>query len=161
MRRSRPGRTTARSYSSHGGGHSMSTKTRRDFIKQAAMGTAAFLAYPTARVLGANERVRLAMIGVGQRGQELLKQTLGIPSVQVVAVADVYTRRFDEARKISPVLQTVNDYRRILDMKDIDGVLVASPLHIHARHFLETPAPGEGVDFDKKKKQVIFSLRLN
>src|SRR6202142_2046004 len=149
MRRSRPGRTTARSYSSHGGGHSMSTKTRRDFIKQAAMGTAAFLAYPTARVLGANERVRLAMIGVGQRGQELLKQTLGIPSVQVVAVADVYTRRFDEARKISPVLQTVNDYRRILDMKDIDGVLVASPLHIHARHFLDTLAAGKDLYSEK------------
>ena len=56
----------------------MSKNTRRDFIKQAAMGTAAFLAYPTARVLGANERVRLAMIGVGSRGQELLKQTLDL-----------------------------------------------------------------------------------
>jgi predicted dehydrogenase len=98
------------------------------------------MAYPTARVLGANERIRLAIIGVGLRGQELLKQTLTLPSAQVVAVADVYTRRFDEARKISPGLQTVNDYRRILDMKDIDGVLVATPLHIHARHFLDTLA---------------------
>ena len=43
----------------------MSKNTRRDFIKQAALGTAAFMAYPTARVLGANERVRLAMIGAG------------------------------------------------------------------------------------------------
>jgi hypothetical protein len=53
----------------------MSKNTRRDFIKQAALGTAAFMAYPTARVLGANERIRLAMIGVGLRGQELLKNS--------------------------------------------------------------------------------------
>ena len=127
----------------------MSEHTRRDFIKQAAVGTAAFLASPTARVLGANDRVRLAMIGVGTRGQELLKQTLGIPSVQVVTVADVYTRRFDEARKIVPGVQTVNDYRRVLDMKDIDGVLVASPLHIHARHFLDTLAAGKDLYSEK------------
>src|SRR6478609_1289150 len=124
-------------------GAGMSKNTRRDFIRQAAVGTAAYLAYPTASTLGANERVRLALIGAGQRGQELLRQTLEIPSAQVVAVADVYTRRFDEARKISPGLQTVNDYRRILDMKDIDGVLVASPLHLHARHFLDTLAAGK------------------
>lgn len=127
----------------------MSTNTRRDFIKQAAAGAAAFLAYPTASVLGANDRVRLAMIGAGSRGQELLKQTLELPNAQVVAVADVYTRRFDEARKISPGLQTVNDYRRILDMKDIDGVLVASPLHIHARHFLDTLAAGKDLYSEK------------
>jgi predicted dehydrogenase len=127
----------------------MSTNTRRDFIKKAAAGAAAFLAYPTASVLGANDRVRLAMIGVGSRGQELLKQTLELPNAQVVAVADVYTRRFDEARKISPGLQTVDDYRRILDMKDIDGVLVASPLHIHARHFLDTLAAGKDMYSEK------------
>src|ERR1700732_3247614 len=51
------------------------------------------------------------MIGFGLRGQELLKHTLTLPNAQVVAVADVYTRRFDEARKISPALQTVGDYR--------------------------------------------------
>jgi predicted dehydrogenase len=127
----------------------MSENTRRDFIKKAAVGTAAFLAYPTARVLGANQRVRLAIIGVGSRGQELLKQTLELPNAQVVAVADVYTRRFDEARKLSPNLQTVKDYRRILDMKDIDGVLVASPLHIHARHFLDTLAAGKDLYSEK------------
>ncbi len=127
----------------------MATNSRRDFIKQAALGTAAFMAYPTARVWGANERVRLAMIGVGLRGQELLKQTLTLPNAQVVAVADVYTRRFDEARKISPGLQTVSDYRRILDMKDIDGVLVATPLHIHARHFLDTLAAGKDLYSEK------------
>jgi predicted dehydrogenase len=123
--------------------------TRRDFIKKAAVGTAAFLAYPTARVLGANDRVRVAIIGPGQRGQELLRQTLGIPSMQVVAAADVYNRRFDEARQKIPNIQTFGDYRRVLDMKDIDGVIIASPLHIHARHFLDSLAAGKDVYSEK------------
>ena len=133
----------------------MSKNTRRDFIKQAAVGTASFLAYPAARVLGANERVRLAIVGVGLRGQELLKQTLTLPNAQVVVVADVYTRRFHDARKISSGLQTVSDYRRVLDMKDIDGVLVATPLHIHARHFLDMLAAGKDL---YSEKTMIWSI---
>ena len=43
----------------------------------------------------------------------------------------------------------MSDYRRILDMKDIDGVLVASPLHIHARHFLDTLAAGKDLYSEK------------
>jgi predicted dehydrogenase len=127
----------------------MSNNSRREFIKQAALGTAALMAYPKSNVLGANDRVRLAIIGIGSRGQELLRQTLELPNAQVVAVADIYTRRFDEAKRISPGLQTVNDYRRILDMKDIDGVLVASPLHIHARHFTDTLAAGKDLYSEK------------
>jgi predicted dehydrogenase len=123
--------------------------TRRDFIKKAAVGTAAFLAYPTAPVLGANDRVRVAIIGAGQRGQELVRQTLGIPRIQVVAAADVYNRRFDEVRQKVPGIQTFGDYRRVLDMKDIDGVIIASPLHIHARHFLDSVAAGKDVYSEK------------
>ena len=73
----------------------MTDNTRREFIKQAALGTTAFLAMPSARVLGANERVRIGMIGVGGRGEELLEQVLEIPNTQVVAIADVYSRRRD------------------------------------------------------------------
>ncbi len=131
----------------------MSQNTRRDFIKQAAAGTAAFLAYPTAqgaaRVPGANDRVRVAIVGVGSRGQDLLRQALEVPSLQVVAVADVYTRRLEEAKKIAPGLQTFDDHRRVLDMKDIDGVIVATPLHIHARHFLDTLAAGKDLYAEK------------
>jgi predicted dehydrogenase len=128
----------------------MTENTRRDFIKKTALGTAAFLT-PTlaANALGANDRVRIAMIGAGSRGQELLHQTLVTPGMQVVAIADVYTRRLDEAKQIIPGVQTFADYRRVLDMKDIDGVMVASPLHIHARHFLDTVAAGKDLYAEK------------
>ncbi len=127
----------------------MTENTRRDFIRQAALGTAALMAYPPASVLGANDRVRVGMIGVGGRGQDLLHEILEVPNAQVVAIADVYTRRWDEAKKIAPGIETVGDYRRLLDRKDIDAVIVASPLHIHARHFLDTLAAGKDLYSEK------------
>ncbi|HUJ31467.1 MAG TPA: Gfo/Idh/MocA family oxidoreductase [Candidatus Acidoferrum sp.] len=123
--------------------------TRRDFMKQAALGTAAFLAAPTSRVLGANDRVRVGMIGVGGRGQDLLRQVIAVPNVDLVAIADVYTRRWAEARHIAPGIDAVSDHRRLLDRKDIDAVIVASPLHIHARHFLDTLAAGKDLYSEK------------
>lgn len=123
--------------------------TRRDFLKQAAMGTAAVLAYPAATVLGANDRVRVGMIGVGDRGNDLLGQVLPLHNVEVVAMADVYSRRRDQAKTRVPGIQTFDDHRRILDMKDIDGVIVASPLHIHTRHFLDTLAASKDLYSEK------------
>ncbi len=122
---------------------------RRDFMKKAALGTAALLVQPTSRVLGANDRVRLGMIGIGGRGQELLHQVLAVPNAQLVAVADIYSRRRDEARQAAPGIQTFNDHRRLLDLKDIDGVIVSSPLHLHARHFLDTVAAGKDLYSEK------------
>ena len=124
-------------------------KTRRDFVKQSVLGTAAFLAYPPERVLGANDRVRVGMIGVGGRGQELLNQVLELRDIQLVAIADIYGRRREEAKKAAPGIQTLDDHRRLLDMKDIDGVIVASPLHIHARHFMDTLAAGRDLYAEK------------
>ena len=64
-------------------------------------------------------------------------------------MADIYSRRRDQAKSKVPGIQTFDDYRRLLDMKDIDGVIVASPLHIHARHFLDTLAAGKDLYAEK------------
>lgn len=127
----------------------MADNTRRDFIKQAALGAAAFLVYPPSRVIGANERVRVGMIGVGGRGQELLKQVQQVSQAQLVAIADIYSRRRDEAKQMAPGIETLDDHRRLLDRKDIDAVIVASPLHIHARHFVDTLAAGKDLYSEK------------
>ncbi len=127
----------------------MVNNTRRDFLKQTALGTAALLAYPPSHVLGANERVRVGMIGVGNRGQDLLDEVKAVPNVQLVAIADVYRGRFEEAKKMAPGILTFDDHRRLLDMKDIDAVIVASPLHTHARHFLDTLAAGKDLYSEK------------
>jgi len=89
------------------------------------------------------------MIGVGNRGQDLLKEIMAVPNTQVVAIADVYSRRHDEAKKMAPGISTFNDHRRLLDMKDLDAVIVASPLHTHARHFIDTLAAGKDLYSEK------------
>ena len=127
----------------------MTDHSRRTFLKQAAMGTAAVLAYPTSTVLGANDRIRVGMIGVGDRGTDLLGQIRAVPGVDLVAMADVYSRRRDQAKEKVPGIQTFDDHRRLLDMKDVDAVIVASPLHIHTRHFLDTLAAGKDLYSEK------------
>jgi predicted dehydrogenase len=126
----------------------MTDSTRRDFIRATAVGAAALLASPS-RTLGANDRVRVGMIGVGARGQDLLKQLLEVPNAQLVAIADVYSRRRDEARQLAPGIQTLDDHRRLLEMKDLDGIIVASPLHLHAHHFLDVLAAGKDLYSEK------------
>jgi predicted dehydrogenase len=130
-------------------GAQMTDQTRRTFLKQAALGTAAVLAYPPSTVLGANDRVRVGMIGVGDRGNDLLGQVRGVHGVELVAMADVYSRRREEAKSKVSGIQTFDDHRRLLDMKDIDAVIVASPLHCHARHFLDTLAAGKDLYSEK------------
>ena len=127
----------------------MTANTRREFLKNAAIGAAALAAYPPASVLGANDRVRVGMIGVGGRGEELLKQVLEVPNAQLVAIADVYSRRRDRAKELAPGIQTFSDHRRLLDMKDLDGVIVATPLHIHSKHFHDTLAAGKDLYSEK------------
>jgi predicted dehydrogenase len=89
------------------------------------------------------------VIGFGARAQELVRQVLALPGVDLVAAADVYTRRLDEARQLSTGIRTFDDHRRLLDVKDIDAVIVASPLHIHCRHFVDTVAAGKDLYSEK------------
>ncbi|HUO13524.1 MAG TPA: Gfo/Idh/MocA family oxidoreductase [Verrucomicrobiae bacterium] len=126
----------------------MSDQTRRTFLKQTAVGAAAVALAPSS-VLGANDRVRVGMIGVGDRGNDLLGQVRGVHGVELVAMADVYSRRREQAKNRVPGIQTLDDHRRVLDMKDIDAVIVASPLHCHARHFLDTLAAGKDLYSEK------------
>ena len=127
----------------------MANNTRREFLKQTAAGTAVLFAYPPSSVLGANDRVRVGVIGAGNRGQDLLAEVLAVPNVEVVAMADVYRGRFAEVKKKAPNIATFDDHRRLLDLKDLDAVIVASPLHTHARHFLDTLGAGKDLYSEK------------
>jgi len=75
--------------------------SRRHFIEGAATGLAG-AALASSRVLGANDRIRIGIIGPGARGKQLMKQALACPNTEIVGVADVYTRRLDETKRIAP-----------------------------------------------------------
>ncbi len=127
---------------------------RRAFLGSVIGGsTGAFVASTTtaapARVLGSNDRIRIGLIGGGWRGKEILRAALRCPNVEAVAVADVYTRRLDEARSIFPGIATFKDHRALLDDKSIDAVLIATPQHLHALHFVAAIQAGKDVYQEK------------
>jgi predicted dehydrogenase len=125
---------------------------RRAFLQQLT-GSAACLAIggfgPTGRAFGANERIRIGLIGAGSRGQEIFRAALGCPNIEAAAAADVYNRRLEEAKAIAPGIATHRDFRRLLEDKSIDAVLIATPQHQHALNFV--PAIQAGKDVYQEK----------
>jgi predicted dehydrogenase len=121
---------------------------RRNFLATAAAGAAAVTLAPS-RVLGANNRVRIGIIGAGSRGQDDIHTAIKLPDVEFVAIADVYSRHRDEAKAIAPTAEAYDDARRLLDRHDIDGVIVATPLHLHSKYFHEVIDSGKDLYCEK------------
>src|SRR5580692_7655134 len=121
--------------------------SRRKFISQMASGIAGTLA--TGSVLGANDRIRLGLIGAGDRGMQLVREAITCPNAEVVAFADIYTKRLEDAKKIVPGAQTYLDHRYLLDDKSVDAVLIATPQHLHAEHFIASLDAGKQVYQEK------------
>ena len=87
-----------------------------------------FLASSSAMVLGANDRIRVGVIGTGGRGKYLMKELQKLGGVEFVAVSDVWDQRRDEAEKLAGApLKKYLDHRDVLNHKDIDAVIVATP----------------------------------
>jgi predicted dehydrogenase len=125
---------------------------RREFMGKILGGAATLGAaglFPTGGVLGANDRVRLGLIGAGGRGQEILKAALRCANTELVVVADVYTRRLDEVTQFAPQAKGYSDFRRLLDDRSIDAVLITTPQHQHALNFI--PAIQAGKDVYQEK----------
>ena len=123
------------------------TLDRREFLGMAA-GTLVLAAFPS-RVLGANDRVRIGLIGAGDRGMQVLKDAIVLPDVQCIAAADVYSLRRDQVKALVSSAETYDDPRQLLDRKDIDAVIIALPLHLHAKYFLDSLAAGKDVYCEK------------
>jgi len=123
--------------------------SRRDFLRaSAALSTAA----STGRVLGANDRIRIAVIGTGGRGQWLMKalKKLAPGDMQFVAVCDVYDVRRAEAVKIAgEAAEQYADYKQVLTRKDVDAVIVATPDHWHATVAVDALNAGKDVYVEK------------
>jgi predicted dehydrogenase len=125
---------------------------RRTFVKQMAAATSAVVSgavLSNQNILGANDRIRLGLIGAGSRGTEILRAALHCPTVEVVALADVYTRRLEECQRVVPHAKCFKDFRHLLDDKSIDAVLIATPQHQHALNFVPAIAAGKDVYQEK------------
>jgi len=123
--------------------------TRRTFLTAAsalALGTR----LPGASVQGANDRVRIGVIGTGGRARGLMTQLKPIAGAEITAVCDVYEPRMLQAAEIAgPTAVKVTDYRRILDNREIDAVLIGTPDHWHKTMTLDAVAAGKDVYVEK------------
>lgn len=112
--------------------------------------SAAFTAASRARVLGANERIRLAGLGTGGRCRYLLSLANKIGGCEIVAVCDVYAPRRAEAReKLAPQSREYLDYREVLERNDIDAVVIGSPDHWHVPMSIDSVRAGKDVYVEK------------
>ena len=123
--------------------------SRRKFLGKVATGLAGTLAAVPARALGASDRLRVGIIGVGDRGLELLNQIRVCDNAEVVAFADVYTKRLEKAASFAPNAATFADYRRVLDDSSIDAIVIATPPHLHAEQFAAALDAGKHVYQEK------------
>jgi predicted dehydrogenase len=108
---------------------------RRDFLAHAAQAAAVVstTALGASRVLGANGRVNVGLIGCGGRGMTVAKLMAEVPNVRFTAVCDVYDVHSARAQEwAGPGCQSYRDFRRLLDRKEVDAVLIATPDHWHA-----------------------------
>lgn len=94
-------------------------------------------------------RARVALIGTGSRGQYHLHNLKLIPHAEVVALCDNYEPHLKQALELFPAARTYTDYRKLLEAKDIDGVIIATPLNWHAPIVLDALAAGKHVFCEK------------
>lgn len=126
---------------------------RRHFIKQVAQAAATVStvsAFSADRVIGANDRVHVALIGCGGRGRLVSRLMREAPNVDFVAVCDVFNPAAASAKEwAGPMAKAVGDFRRILEMKEVDAVLVATPDHWHAMPSVLACQAGKDVYVEK------------
>jgi predicted dehydrogenase len=121
--------------------------SRRRFVGRVAYGLAGTLAGP-ARVLGANERIRVGIVGAGERGIELAHQVRACGNAEIVAFADIYDRNLERACAIEGA-RACRDHRSMLDDANVDAVLIATPQHLHARQAMDALGAGKHVYLEK------------
>ncbi|MGB9618909.1 MAG: Gfo/Idh/MocA family protein [Armatimonadota bacterium] len=127
---------------------------RRGFLKGAMAGAVVLL---TADVLQADEPakteekpipgppVSVGVIGLGAWGRQLAVTLAKLPSAKLAAICDKYQPYLDRAAKAAPNAAAFTDYRRVLDSRDVEAVVVATPSHLHKQIVLEAIAAGKHV----------------
>jgi len=135
--------------------------TRRDFVKDStitAIGTGLALSTgPLAgKVLGANEKITVGVIGCGSQGRWNMRDFLRQPDVQIAAVCDVFDTNLNEAREMTDgKAATYKDFRKLLERKDIDAVIIATPDHWHAMPTIHACDAGKDVYVEKPLSHTI------
>ena len=121
------------------------TILRRDLFR----GAAAFTALSYSRILGANDKINMALVGCGERGIGVMGTFLNTKQVNYTAVCDVFAQHIDKAQQKATGAKGYSDHRKVLEAKDIDGVHIATPDHWHANIAIDALNAGKDVYVEK------------
>ena len=127
---------------------------RREFIGMAAAGLGALTlgmrGCGSPQAIAPSDWVHLGIIGVGGRGQHMMRMMLRVPGVRIAGLCDVYEPRIVEGRKVTgEQTPAYSDYRKLREARDIDAVMVATPLALHAEHVIGALDSGRAVYGEK------------
>jgi predicted dehydrogenase len=122
--------------------------SRRAFLGRVAGSLGSLAAVPR-NVLGANNRIRLGVIGYGDRGSAIAREALSCPDTELAGVCDIYGQHLERAKAETPGVKTYADHRYLLDDASIDAVLIATPQHLHCIHFTDSIHAGKHVYQEK------------
>ncbi|NDV67415.1 Gfo/Idh/MocA family protein [Dysgonomonas sp. 25] len=129
---------------------------RRNFLKKIGLVSAGTLllsspwlsAFSEEKHTG-NSVVRIGIIGPGSRGRHLMGFLLNNPKAEITAICDIYQPSIDEALKKVPKAAVYTDYRKLLEDKSIDAVVIATPLYTHCQIALDAFDAGKHVLCEK------------
>jgi myo-inositol 2-dehydrogenase/D-chiro-inositol 1-dehydrogenase len=123
--------------------------TRRSFVKTSIVASSAALL----PAQSPNDTVRVAFIGVGNRGSYLLKNMLEVPGIKIVAICDIdpenLKKAVDAATAAGNTPDTYTEFRKMLDRKDIDAVVIATPVDLHKEMAIAALEVGKHVYCEK------------
>jgi len=126
---------------------------RRDFLTgmgATLVAARGLTARSASRVLGANDRIVMGLLGAGGRGRGVMGIFLKNPGVEFAAICDIYEPNIETARAIAgPDAVGTFEYREVLDNKEINAVYIATPDHWHAPMLLDAVAAGKDVYLEK------------
>src|SRR5687767_5334313 len=125
---------------------SSSDLARRDFFRMTA---ATMTAASYSRIQGANDQVQLGLIGCGSRGTSVMGTFQKTNQVAVRAVCDIYGKHLDQAQTRAPGARGFTDHRKLLEVKELDAVLIATPDHWHSRTAIDALNAGKDVYVEK------------
>src|SRR2546427_10391483 len=127
----------------------MKRLSRREFSKRTATAGIA-TALGRMRALGANDRIRLGFIGLGNRGDQVLDGFLEHRGAEVVAICDLHQPYLDfAAKKIGTSPRQFKDYQRLLDLRDVDAAVIFTPDPLHALPTIHACQAGKDVYLQK------------
>ncbi len=139
--------------------------SRRNFLEASALGGAALAAAPAfGRTVGANNRINVAVIGLGARGHDhldlLLKHRAKKRDIEIVGLCDVYQKRLSMAARKAPEARTYVLHQELLHRSDIDAVFIATPDHWHAAITLAAMESGKDVYVEKPMTHTVEESKV-